>query len=444
MGSLARDRLHTGKVDEAKALASRAITMARTLADPAALATSLAGLADFPWRPQETEQMLVEASEMAEAGERANDLEVAIRGHFRRSALLLELGDMQGVIAAVETMGRLNTRLRQPFFTPWELGSRATLALMRGALDEAEQLILQTTRVQLPLRTRITDPVSLLIFTLRREQGRLRELGPMVAMFLRQNAAAATWRPGLALLYVELGDIVAARAVFADLALDEFESLPRDGRWATCVMYLAEVCVALGETRSASVLYRLLLPWKGRNVVMGGGTGCWGSSDRFLGLLAATERRWVDAELHFIEALAMNARVGAVAPLAHTHCDFADMLMNRGYPDDMASASMHLREASEHAATLGLTALGEKVSRSHERMINQMPRAAVPDNLTLRELEVLQLLCIGRGNADIALVLEVGQSTVATHVHNILTKTGCANRTEAAAYAARHGLRAGR
>jgi DNA-binding NarL/FixJ family response regulator len=71
------------------------------------------------------------------------------------------------------------------------------------------------------------------------------------------------------------------------------------------------------------------------------------------------------------------------------------------------------------------------------------PKSAVPDNLTMRELEVLRLLAIGRGNADIGLVLAIGQSTVATHVHNILVKTGCANRTEAAAYAVRHGLHAG-
>jgi DNA-binding NarL/FixJ family response regulator len=64
----------------------------------------------------------------------------------------------------------------------------------------------------------------------------------------------------------------------------------------------------------------------------------------------------------------------------------------------------------------------------------------VPDSLTGRELDVLRLLAIGRGNADIALALAIGQSTVATHVHNILTKTGCANRTEAAAYAVRLGL----
>jgi DNA-binding NarL/FixJ family response regulator len=53
---------------------------------------------------------------------------------------------------------------------------------------------------------------------------------------------------------------------------------------------------------------------------------------------------------------------------------------------------------------------------------------------------VLRLLAIGRSNADVALALRISQSTVATHVHNILAKTGCANRTEAAAYASRHGL----
>jgi ATP/maltotriose-dependent transcriptional regulator MalT len=441
MGSLARDRLHTHRVEESKILSSQAIAMARSLGDPAALATSLAGLADIAWYPHETEQMLVEACETAEMGERANDLEVALRGHFRRVSLLLEMGDMPEVIATEQIISRLNSRLRQPFFKVWELGLKATLALMRGALDEAEQIILQSIRAQSHLRTRVTDPISLVIFTLRREQGRLRELAPMVAMFVRQNAAAMTWRPGLALLHVELGDLAAARAVLAGFAAEGFETLPRDGRWVTCIIYFAEVCAAVGDVNGASVLYRLLLPWRGRNVGMGGGTGFWGASDRFLGLLATVDGRWTDAERHFAEALAMNERTGALTSLAHTHCDFADMLLKRGYPGDAARASMHLHISGQSAATLGLIALAKRVVTTKQRLGEPAPRPTVPDNLTVRELEVLRLLAIGRGNADIALVLEIGLSTVATHVHNILTKTGCANRTEAAAYAVRHGLR---
>jgi DNA-binding NarL/FixJ family response regulator len=52
----------------------------------------------------------------------------------------------------------------------------------------------------------------------------------------------------------------------------------------------------------------------------------------------------------------------------------------------------------------------------------------------------LRLIAIGRSNADIATVLSISLNTVATHVRNILAKTGCANRTEAAAYAMRRGL----
>jgi DNA-binding NarL/FixJ family response regulator len=440
MGALARDRLHSDRVEEARAISARSIAIARDLGDPAALATSLSGMVDVAWDPDETEQALIEADETAAMGERANDLEVAIRGHFRRAFLLLELGDVAAAEAAVATMGRLNARLRQPFFIPWELGSKATLALMRGALAEAEDLIRRNMQSQIALQTPITDPVSLLIFTLRREQGRLRELGPVVAMFLRQTTAAATWRPGLALLHVELGDLDAARGLFAGLAADAFATLPRDGRWGTCLMYLAEVCAALGDAANAPVLYRLLLPWRTRNIVMGGGTGCWGAGARFLGLLAATERNWLAAERHFAEALAMNRRGGAHAPLAHTQCDLAGMLLARGDPGDMARAATHLREAAEGAATHGLVALAARAAALRERLVAPAPGPLAPDNLTIRELEVLRLLAIGRGNADIAVVLAIGQSTVATHVHNILAKTGCANRTEAAAYAVRHGL----
>ncbi len=53
---------------------------------------------------------------------------------------------------------------------------------------------------------------------------------------------------------------------------------------------------------------------------------------------------------------------------------------------------------------------------------------------------MLRLIAIGRSNRDIGTVLSISLNTVATHVRNILTKTDCANRTEAAAYASRNKL----
>ena len=80
------------------------------------------------------------------------------------------------------------------------------LALMRGELAEAERLVLQTMALQRRHGIAVhEDQLSVLIFTLRREQGRLAELGPVVAAFLRSEPAASAWRPGLALVYLEIG-----------------------------------------------------------------------------------------------------------------------------------------------------------------------------------------------------------------------------------------------
>jgi pimeloyl-ACP methyl ester carboxylesterase/DNA-binding CsgD family transcriptional regulator len=60
--------------------------------------------------------------------------------------------------------------------------------------------------------------------------------------------------------------------------------------------------------------------------------------------------------------------------------------------------------------------------------------------LSLRELEVLRLIALGRTNPQIADELVISRNTVQNHVASILTKAGLANRAEAAAYAERHGL----
>jgi DNA-binding CsgD family transcriptional regulator len=60
--------------------------------------------------------------------------------------------------------------------------------------------------------------------------------------------------------------------------------------------------------------------------------------------------------------------------------------------------------------------------------------------LSPREREVLALLCRRLTNREIADALYVGPRTVQTHVANVLGKLGAANRREAAAVAARHGL----
>ena len=55
--------------------------------------------------------------------------------------------------------------------------------------------------------------------------------------------------------------------------------------------------------------------------------------------------------------------------------------------------------------------------------------------LTSREEEVLDLLCAGSSNKDIACKLDVTEATVKMHVKHILAKIRLKNRTQAAVWA---------
>jgi DNA-binding NarL/FixJ family response regulator len=94
-----------------------------------------------------------------------------------------------------------------------------------------------------------------------------------------------------------------------------------------------------------------------------------------------------------------------------------------------------LGEALASARELGMHALEGRITAQVKR-VEARPRTtqAYPDGLSLREVEVLRLLAVGKSNREIADSLCISLNTVATHVRNILSKTGSANRTEAAAY----------
>ena len=64
----------------------------------------------------------------------------------------------------------------------------------------------------------------------------------------------------------------------------------------------------------------------------------------------------------------------------------------------------------------------------------------LPEPLSGRELEVLELLAAGQSNQAIAEELVITLDTVKRHVTHILDKLGAANRTQAAARARELGL----
>jgi NarL family two-component system response regulator LiaR len=65
---------------------------------------------------------------------------------------------------------------------------------------------------------------------------------------------------------------------------------------------------------------------------------------------------------------------------------------------------------------------------------------ASEDTLTVREIEILQQVALGKTNQAIADELVLSERTVRTHITNILAKLQLTNRTQAALYALREGI----
>lgn len=79
----------------------------------------------------------------------------------------------------------------------------------------------------------------------------------------------------------------------------------------------------------------------------------------------------------------------------------------------------------------------KEFARVHNERASDM--AAFAD-LTDREREILKLLTSAKSNKEIAAALFISEKTVKNHISNILFKLQANDRTEAALYAAKHGL----
>lgn len=441
LGSLTRALIFSGALDEAMRVNDQAVGMARRIGDAGALAAALRAGVSARWLPQQFATRLAASLEAMQLAQQVGDKERVLEAASWRLFDLMELGDQQARALEFEAYTRRADELRQPFYQYIGMSSRAMLALFEGRFDESERIAQQAVEIGQRMPGLDASGVfSLQMFSLRREQGRLRELAPLVAHFVRTRSAAGTWRPGLAVIYSELGRREEANAELDVLAANGFAAVPRDGLWVPSLAYLADVCGFLGDADHAVTLYSLLAPYDGRNIIAPPNVACYGAASRFLGMLAATMRRWAEAERHFEAALEMNARQGAVPWLAHTRYQYAVMRLARGRPEDRERALTLLGEALATSRELGMQALAERAAALHQQATSEGCKPGYPAGLSPREIEVLRLVAAGKGNREIAARLFVSPNTVANHVRSILTKTNTANRTEAAAFAMRNSI----
>lgn len=273
------------------------------------------------------------------------------------------MGDHDDFQVAVRRLTEL-ANTTQSFTFGWQaLCAQSMEAILHGeyllAEQKAEEAVL--ARPDMPSGA-VAGIYGMQMFTIRREQGRLAEIAPLVKRFVSEKPEQAIWRPGLMLIASDLGFHEQARAHFEAMAQSDFV-LPRDAKRAITLTYLAEVCAELRDSRRAKMLYELLLPYRDVAILAAPNTLCGGAGAHYLGLLAATMSNWDGAERHFKVALAMNERLKAWPRLAATQFEYARMLLARGRKEDSVPASELRSMAIAAAERMGMGGLLHRRAR---------------------------------------------------------------------------------
>ncbi|WP_026693752.1 response regulator [Peribacillus kribbensis] len=103
-------------------------------------------------------------------------------------------------------------------------------------------------------------------------------------------------------------------------------------------------------------------------------------------------------------------------------------------PDELVKVMKKVMNGENQVHPKATSHLLSALSGTHSR------EKSLLQELTRREQEVLIEISSGKSNKEISSALFITEKTVKTHVSNILSKLGLADRTQAALYAVRNGL----
>jgi DNA-binding winged helix-turn-helix (wHTH) protein len=277
-----------------------------------------------------------------------------------RITALWQVGDMREVDIEVQSFDELLKRARRPSASWYVAMLRSTRALMRGQYDIGMKLSEEFLREGLG----VDDRNALHSFALQRamtaiDVGGLEAIEPAVAGMASNFPRVEGWLAGLSYLYSELGKRDEARDVMSEaVGRGALTSFPRNS-WFGTLGSLTLACRVIESPDLVESLYPLWLRFSGQLAVVGFSSFCWGSTDRFLGVLAGLMRQWDTSEAHFGRAITANRVAGAYAALAHTYADHASMRDQKQLGAGRESRDLALQQAR----ALGMKGLESRILR---------------------------------------------------------------------------------
>jgi DNA-binding CsgD family transcriptional regulator len=428
LGSLGRALAFAGRTDEARAVGSTAIEVARRTGDRPALVHALKTSLWHGLTPGMAAVQLARTAELAGACTEASDRETRSMASFFRAVVSYLAGRPDDLTEAVDGLRRAAEAIRQPWHTYFAGCLAQGMAFLDGDFAQAEQRATIALEIGETFGVDTTDgSYGVQMFMIRRETGRL----DVARRHLTgRETFAGHWVPGLLALYTELGLTEGSRRALNRLLDGNLEARTAVAHWPIELAFMTDGAIALGDLDAAAVLGPYLASYSGMNLGGGQLVALFGSADRYLARVAALRGDLEDAERHFVAALAMDRRMGSVVHTAETLAEHALALHALGGDPALA------RNLADRARALAGPIGQERVLRR----LAPLDDSAAPANLTAREVEVIELVARGLSNREIGARLFISTNTAANHVRSILMKTGATNRTQAARFATEHEL----
>jgi hypothetical protein len=307
-----------------RALGDQAVALAREVGDSAVLAYALGAHNHVHSGPVHTQERLKIADEMLGLADSSGDLAWELQARRWRVITLAELGQFEEFDAEVAAYATTAEALRMPDYLAWVPLWQGLRAVMAGDLTSAERLAEQSRAAASdPPPPALVQGYGAAQWTLRRDQGRLGELEPILADLAERFPERPGWRAALALSVAAAGGTEDARRRLAWFARDGFAAVPRDRGWLLTMTRLAETCVLLRDADRARLLHELLLPFEWR-CAAAFGVASTGPVALHLGRLAETAGWPRAARGHYEVAAELSSAVDAWAWLTQARRHLAE------------------------------------------------------------------------------------------------------------------------
>ncbi|MGY1666673.1 ATP-binding protein [Geodermatophilus sp. SYSU D00696] len=430
LASLGRAMAFTGATAEAGALGRRAVRLAREQGDDDLLAHALQASLWNGLRPKDAPDKLARAGELSRLADRTGALGHLGPAAYYRGVISYLQGEPVALAQAHDDLVRMARATGQTFFDYMAGCISCARQFMAGDFAAAHRTCGDLLELGTSFGSDDTEgPCAVQSYMIRRESGAVGQVRHLIS---GEERPEEHWAPGLLALYTELGLAVPAARLLAWLSEGRLAGYEDSAQWPCVLVYAVEAALFLEDRAAGRALRPLVAEYAGTNLVAGQFVAVFGSADRYLGALDSLLGEPADEEL--ASAVEMDTRMGSAVHLAHSLA--AQVVHGRRTGADSRVIDELAGRVRGLAEPLGL----QRVLRILRGTRASVPAPRRPAGLTFRETEVLRLLGEGLLNREIAERLFISENTAANHVRSILVKTGSGNRTQAAVFAAAHGL----